>query len=145
MKIPATHRLAFDRRASRSSPIYLALQRCCSRVASRFPCSCRDCCRLPLTNRYFLASSRRCFVYCCSRVFARWCQYRSQRLLLTVAENMVTMISDTCGYVPFLLLLLLVPYIESGKSPRIMLFVSRCARTLVHAVIARSNRRATKI
>lgn len=28
---------------------------------------------------------------------------------------MVTMISDTCGYVLFLLLLLLVPYIESGK------------------------------
>ncbi|XP_033334392.1 zinc-dependent metalloprotease kuz isoform X1 [Megalopta genalis] len=28
---------------------------------------------------------------------------------------MVTMISDTCGYVPFLLLLLLVPYIESAR------------------------------
>lgn len=38
-----------------------------------------------------------------------------EQWLLTVRENMVTMISDTCGYVPFLLLLLLVPYIESGK------------------------------
>lgn len=38
----------------------------------------------------------------------------SQRRLI-VGENMVTMISDTCGYVLFLLLLLLVPYIESGK------------------------------
>lgn len=43
--------------------------------------------------------------------------------LLTVRENMVTMISDTYGYVPFLLLLLLVPYIESGKSARILLFL----------------------
>lgn len=39
----------------------------------------------------------------------------SSQRLLTVAENMVTMISDTCGYVLFLLLLLLVPYIESGE------------------------------
>lgn len=40
---------------------------------------------------------------------------QSSQRLLTVAENMVTMISDTCGYVLFLLLLLLVPYIESGE------------------------------
>lgn len=39
----------------------------------------------------------------------------SSQRLLTVAENMVTMISDTCGYVLFLLLLLLVPYIESAR------------------------------
>lgn len=31
-------------------------------------------------------------------------------------EYCITMISDTCGYVFFLLLLLLVPYIESGES-----------------------------
>lgn len=83
-------------------------------VASRFPVSCSTVGDFITRNRYFLASSRCCFVYCCLRVFARWCQTNLANGFLPW-QNMVTMISDTCGYVLFLLLLLLVPYIESGE------------------------------
>lgn len=81
-------------------------------ASSRSPVSCRDC-YLPAT------SSRRRFVvlFIVVRAYPQSSanNLTPEQWLLTVRENMVKMISDTCGYVPFLLLLLLVPYIESGK------------------------------
>lgn len=82
-------------------------------VRSRFPLSS------PVTtvrNRYFLASSRCCFVlFIVVRAYSRGGANTWTTASHGERENMVTMISDTCGYVLFLLLLLLVPYIESGE------------------------------
>lgn len=61
------------------------------------------------------------FVCCvCPRVLARWCrrQVAGGVSRLSSGEYSTTMISDTCGYVLCLLLLSLVPYIESGKCRR---------------------------
>lgn len=66
----------------------------------------------------------------------------SSQRLLTVAENMVTMISDTCGYVLFLLLLLLVPYIESGECKYIYF---RIVEVSLHVTIDFRLKRIIKI
>lgn len=78
-------------------------------VASRFPVSCSTVGDFITRNRYFLASSRCCFVYCCLRVFARWCQTNLangflpwQRIWLQWSVIRVDMFSFSCCCCSFL-------------------------------------------
>lgn len=73
-----------------------------------FPVSCSTVSDFIIRNRYFLASSRCCFVYCCLRVFARWCQYLAngflpwQRIWLQWSVIRVDMFSFSCCCCSFL-------------------------------------------
>ena len=102
------------RRRQRSLSVYIAFS--CA-VSSRFLPTVRDRFSLPRVVALLFCL----LLHACIRevvpIFSQG--------LLTVEENMVTMISDTCGYVLFLLLLLLVPYIESGKRNEIYILFAR--------------------